>query len=122
MEPEAGTTLGTTSVGADRSHRGHAKLRLPASYMAVSKKPATGNFIIADGLVGSPFNVIVTFTNPVSYAGSLGDRRTPSTNSMYTMVLLYFILSLALVLLVLLETLLTSTCKPVRAKPSLSLY
>jgi hypothetical protein len=31
--------------------------------------PATGNFIIADGLLGSPFNVIVTFTNPVSYVG-----------------------------------------------------
>src|SRR5256714_759633 len=31
--------------------------------------PATGNFIIADGLLGSPFNVTVTFTNPVSYAG-----------------------------------------------------
>ena len=31
--------------------------------------PATGNFIIADGLLGSPFNVNVTFTNPVSYVG-----------------------------------------------------
>jgi hypothetical protein len=31
--------------------------------------PATGNFIIADGLLGSPFNVTVTFTNPVSYVG-----------------------------------------------------
>jgi|SRR5262249_26912672 len=31
--------------------------------------PATGNFIIADGLLGSPFNVNVTFTNPVAYAG-----------------------------------------------------
>jgi hypothetical protein len=31
--------------------------------------PATGNFIIADGLFGSPFNVTVTFTNPVSYVG-----------------------------------------------------
>jgi hypothetical protein len=31
--------------------------------------PATGNFIIADGLLGSPFNVTVTFTNPVAYAG-----------------------------------------------------
>jgi len=31
--------------------------------------PATGNFIIADGPLGSPFNVIVTFTNPVAYAG-----------------------------------------------------
>src|SRR5262245_8123758 len=31
--------------------------------------PATGNFIIADGLLGEPFNVTVTFTNPVSYVG-----------------------------------------------------
>jgi hypothetical protein len=31
--------------------------------------PATGNFIIADGLLGSPFNVNVTFTNPVAYVG-----------------------------------------------------
>jgi hypothetical protein len=31
--------------------------------------PATGNFIIADGLLGSPFNVTVTFTNPVAYVG-----------------------------------------------------
>jgi hypothetical protein len=31
--------------------------------------PATGNFIIADGLLGSPFNVTVTFTNPVPYVG-----------------------------------------------------
>jgi hypothetical protein len=31
--------------------------------------PATGNFIIADGLLGSPLNVTVTFTNPVSYVG-----------------------------------------------------
>ena len=30
---------------------------------------ATGNFIIADGLLGSPLNVTVTFTNPVSYVG-----------------------------------------------------
>jgi hypothetical protein len=30
---------------------------------------ATGNFIIADGLLGSPLNVTVTFTNPVAYAG-----------------------------------------------------
>src|SRR5262249_4581402 len=31
--------------------------------------PDTGNFIIADGPLGSPFNVTVTFTNPVSYVG-----------------------------------------------------
>jgi hypothetical protein len=31
--------------------------------------PATGNFIIADGLLGSPFNVTVTFTTPVAYVG-----------------------------------------------------
>ena len=31
--------------------------------------PATGNFIIADGPLGDPFNVTVTFTNPVTYAG-----------------------------------------------------
>src|SRR5262245_57815654 len=31
--------------------------------------PDTGNFIIADGLLGSPYNVNVTFTNPVSYVG-----------------------------------------------------
>ena len=31
--------------------------------------PADGNFLIADGLLGSPFNVTVTFTNPVSYVG-----------------------------------------------------
>jgi hypothetical protein len=30
---------------------------------------AIGNFIIADGLLGSPFNVTVTFTNPVAYVG-----------------------------------------------------
>jgi hypothetical protein len=30
-------------------------------------QPATGNFIYADGLLGSPLNVTVTFTNPVSY-------------------------------------------------------
>jgi len=43
--------------------------------------PADGNFIIADGLLGSPFNVTVTFTNPVSYVGFAWERRTPSTNS-----------------------------------------
>ena len=32
--------------------------------------PATGNFIIADGLLGSPFNVIVSFTNPVAYSSN----------------------------------------------------
>jgi hypothetical protein len=31
--------------------------------------PATGNFIVADGLLGSPFNVTVTLTNPVAYVG-----------------------------------------------------
>jgi hypothetical protein len=31
--------------------------------------PADGNFIIADGLLGSPFNVTVTLTNPVTYVG-----------------------------------------------------
>jgi hypothetical protein len=31
--------------------------------------PASGNFIIADGLLGSPFNVTVTMTGPVSYVG-----------------------------------------------------
>ena len=31
--------------------------------------PATGNFIIADGPLGDPFNVTVAFTNPVTYAG-----------------------------------------------------
>jgi hypothetical protein len=31
--------------------------------------PADGNFIIADGLLGSSFNVTVTFTNPVTYVG-----------------------------------------------------
>jgi hypothetical protein len=31
--------------------------------------PAAGHFIIADGLLGSAFNVIVTFTNPVAYVG-----------------------------------------------------
>ena len=31
--------------------------------------PASGNFIIADGLLGSPFNVTVTMTEPVSYVG-----------------------------------------------------
>jgi hypothetical protein len=31
--------------------------------------PATGNFIIADDLLGSPFNVNVTFANPVAYVG-----------------------------------------------------
>jgi hypothetical protein len=31
--------------------------------------PAKGNFIIADGPIGSPFNVTVTFTNPVAYVG-----------------------------------------------------
>jgi len=31
--------------------------------------PAIGNFIIADDLLGSPFNVNVTFANPVAYVG-----------------------------------------------------
>ena len=31
--------------------------------------PATGNFIVADGLLGSPFNVTVTLTEPVAYVG-----------------------------------------------------
>jgi hypothetical protein len=31
--------------------------------------PATGDFIIADGLLGSPFNVTVALTNPVAYVG-----------------------------------------------------
>src|SRR5262245_53521103 len=50
------TTIGTITGGRpqDPSH---------------GTPPATGNFIIADGLLGSPFNVIVTFTNPVAYAG-----------------------------------------------------
>jgi hypothetical protein len=50
------TTIGTITGGRpqDPSH---------------GTPPATGNFIIADGLLGSPFNVTVTFTNPVSYVG-----------------------------------------------------
>src|SRR5215831_6263038 len=50
------TTIGTITGGRpqDPSH---------------GTPPAAGNFIIADGLLGSPFNVIVTFTNPVAYAG-----------------------------------------------------
>jgi hypothetical protein len=50
------TTIGTITGGRpqDPSH---------------GTPPATGNFIIADGLLGSPFNVTVTFTNPVAYAG-----------------------------------------------------
>jgi hypothetical protein len=50
------TTIGTITGGRpqDPSH---------------GTQPATGNFIIADGLLGSPFNVTVTFTNPVAYVG-----------------------------------------------------
>jgi hypothetical protein len=50
------TTIGTITGGRpqDPSH---------------GTPPATGHFIIADGLLGSPFNVTVTFTNPVSYVG-----------------------------------------------------
>jgi hypothetical protein len=50
------TTIGTITGGRpqDPSH---------------GTPPATGNFIIADGLLGSTFNVTVTFTNPVAYAG-----------------------------------------------------
>src|SRR6516162_2474331 len=31
--------------------------------------PATGNFIIADGLLGAALNVTATMTEPVSYVG-----------------------------------------------------
>jgi hypothetical protein len=50
------TTIGTITGGRpqDPSH---------------GTPPATGNFIIADGLLGSPFNVTVTLTNPVAYVG-----------------------------------------------------
>ena len=50
------TTIGTITGGRpqDPSH---------------GTPPAKGNFIIADGLLGSPFNVTVTFTNPVAYVG-----------------------------------------------------
>ena len=50
------TTIGTISGGRpqDPTH---------------GTAPADGNFIIADGLLGSPFNVTVTFTNPVTYVG-----------------------------------------------------
>jgi hypothetical protein len=50
------TTIGTITGGRpqDPSH---------------GTPPATGNFIIADGLLGSTFNVTVTFTNPVAYVG-----------------------------------------------------
>src|SRR5215472_14963878 len=50
------TTIGTITGGRpqDPSH---------------GTPPATGNFIIADGPLGDPFNVTVTFTNPVTYVG-----------------------------------------------------
>jgi hypothetical protein len=50
------TTIGTITGGRpqDPSH---------------GTAPADGNFIIADGLLGSPFNVTVTLTNPVTYVG-----------------------------------------------------
>jgi hypothetical protein len=50
------TTIGTITGGRpqDQTH---------------GTAPADGNFIIADGLLGSPLNVTVTFTNPVAYVG-----------------------------------------------------
>jgi hypothetical protein len=76
------TTIGTITGGRpqDPSH---------------GTPPATGNFIIADGLLGSPFNLTVTFTNPVAYVGFAWGTRTFSTNSMYMMVLLFSVHSLA---------------------------
>ena len=56
--------------------------------------PATGNFIGAEGAVGSPLNVTVTFTNPVAYVGFVWGT-TPKTRSMYIMVLLFSVHSLA---------------------------
>jgi hypothetical protein len=50
------TTIGTITGGSPQGP-GHGT------------PPATGNFIIADGLLGSPFNVTVTLTNPVAYVG-----------------------------------------------------
>src|SRR5215510_10323378 len=44
--------------------------------------PDTGNFIIADGLLGSPFNVTVTFTNPVSYVGFAWGTPDPFINEL----------------------------------------
>jgi hypothetical protein len=79
--------------------------------------PAIGNFIIADGLLGSPFNVNVTFTNPVGYVGFAWGTSDPSTNSMYTMVLLFSGHSLASRL----NSTTTSTSKPALGKPSLAL-
>ena len=69
------TTIGTITGGRpqDPSH---------------GTPPATGNFIIADGLLGSPFNVIVTFTNPVAYAGfAWGTPDTINELDIYTTVL-----------------------------------
>ena len=82
--------------------------------------PATGNFIIADGLLGSPFNVTVTFTNPVAYVGFAWERRAASTNSMCTMVLLSSAHSLAILAISARPHI--STFMPVRGRPSLSLY
>ena len=97
------TTIGTITGGRpqDPSH---------------GTPPATGNFIIADGLLGSPFNVNVTFTNPVAYVGFAWGSRTPSTDSMYTMVLLFSAHSLASRL----NSHTTSTSKPVLGRLSLS--
>jgi hypothetical protein len=44
--------------------------------------PADGNFIIADGLLGSPFNVTVTFTNPVTYVGFAWGTPDPFINEL----------------------------------------
>jgi hypothetical protein len=50
--------------------------------------PATGNFLGVDS-DGTTTIATVTFTNPVSYAGFAGERRTPATKSMCMMVLLF---------------------------------
>jgi hypothetical protein len=85
--------------------------------------PATGNFIIADGLLGSPLNVTVTFTNPVSYVGFAWGTSDPFNElDITTQISVYDSLFFsAHSLASRLNSRTTSTSKPVLGKPSLSL-
>jgi hypothetical protein len=81
--------------------------------------PATGNFIIADGLLGSPFNVNVTFTNPVTYVGfAWGTADSQNELDVYDGSIKLRSFFGTWFLLVLLDRWPTSTCKPVLGKPS----
>ena len=81
--------------------------------------PATGNFIVADGALGTSLNVTVTLSDPVSYVGFAWGTRTTSTNSMCTTDLLFSAYSLATMRYIQTHTI--STSMPTQERPSLSL-